>query len=173
MGTYSAQCAIVLWLGIDSTMRAMYSLVNSRNFLFRKKGKYDVAEDNAMEGVLSPLIWMLLVLSCYSSYAYADKDPLCQVKHYLYPILILCMNRQLWRSLVALSYSAASASHVLLLFACVLFIYSAVSMLLLQGLYNTGDFYTDNQYDDLFTSFTTMFIFLASGIFCMGQCDLC
>ena len=40
---------------------------------------------------------------------------------------------------------------------------SAMSVVLLRGKYETGDFYTDRQYHDFSTAFTTMFIYLASG----------
>ena len=39
----------------------------------------------------------------------------------------------------------ASASTVLLLFLCFLLITSVISMLMLQGVYNEGDHYENNQ----------------------------
>ena len=143
-GAYAVQCLIVLWIGIDAFMRSIYSFVASRSILSSGVAtSYSFGADEMFAGVVSPIMWMLLVLSCFSSHTYSDQDWLCQMKHYLLPLLFLCRNRTLWRSLVALGCSAGSAAHVLLLFLCILVFYSAISMLLLQDLYQTGDFYTD------------------------------
>ena len=161
---YTIQCLIVMWLGIDALIYSIYSFVASRSILSCGAAThYQIGADEMFEGVVSPIIWMMLVLSSFSSHTYSDQDWHCQMKHYLYPILLLCRNKSLWRSLVALGHSAASAAHVLLLFLCILVFYSVISMLLMQDLYQTGDFYTDNQYANFFTAFTTMFIYLANG----------
>ena len=163
-GAYVVQCLVVLWIGIDALMHSMYSFVASRSILTCGVAtSYSFGPDEMFAGVMLPVIWMSLVLSCFSSHTYSDQHWLCQIKHYLFPVLLLCRNRTLWLSLVALGCSAASAAHVLLLFLCILVFYSTISMLLLQDLYQTGDFYTDNQYANFFSAFTTMFIYLANG----------
>ena len=76
----------------------------------------------------------------------------------------------------------ASASTVLLLFLCFLLITSVISMLMLQGVYNEGDHYENNQcvlcvlcwlcpdsgcvlnrYFDFSTAFITMLVFIGGG----------
>ena len=64
---------------------------------------------------------------------------------YLYPVLLILRNKSLWQSLIAFFSSFVAAGGVLHLFFCLLLTTSAISVVMLKGKYDTGDFSVDNQ----------------------------
>lgn len=91
---------------------------------------------------LQPLCWMLLAFTAVSSKSYYCNAMPCAAKHYLYPIMIILQNPDMWRALLVFGSAMGSALAVLFTFWCSLLGLSAVAMILLQGEFQTKDFMT-------------------------------
>ena len=159
---FSLQGMLVLLLGLDTLIWSIFSFISSRP-VAQDLRKHKIYSHVAVYMWLLPLVWMLLAISCCYSHKYYETSGMGRVKHYAYPILIILRNQQIWRSLVAFLYGIGQALSVLLLFFSFVLGISAIVMLFLQGLYNSGDFTVDNQFSDYMEAFTTMFYYVLSG----------
>ena len=159
---FSLQGVLVLLLGLDTMVCSVYSFISSRPVANQLK-KHKIYTHVAIYMWLLPLTWLLLAISCCYSHKYYETSGMGRVKHYVYPILVILRNQLIWRSLVAFLYGIGQALSVLLLFFSFVLSMAAIIMLFLQGLYHSGDFYTDNQYSDYMQAFTTMFYYVLSG----------
>ena len=156
------QGVLVFLLGLDTLICSIFSFISSRP-VAQDLRKHKVYSHVGVYMWLLPLVWILLATSCCYSHTYYETNGLGRVKHYAYPILIILRNQQSWRSLVAFLYGIGQALSVLLLFFSFVLGISAIVMLFLQGLYNSGDFTVDNQFSDYMEAFTTMFYYVLSG----------
>ena len=159
---FSLQGMLVLLLGLDTLIWSIFSFISSRP-VAQDLRKHKIYSHVAVYMWLLPLVWMLLAISCCYSHKYYETSAMGRVKHYAYPILVILRNQQIWRSLVAFMYGIGQALSVLLLFFSFVLGISAIVMLFLQGLYNSGDFTVDNQFSDYMEAFTTMFYYVLSG----------
>ena len=93
---------------------------------------------------IAPVVWLLLCAASFSSHSYYC-DGLCQAKHYLYPVYCIVKNQSLWFTLCSWGKSAMSAALILFLFLSMLLCSSSIGMLMLSGVYEIGNYYSDNQ----------------------------
>ena len=115
-----------------------------------------------MSKVWLPALWVLLAITTVSSKSYYCNDLPCTAKHYLYPILVILRNPDMRRALLVFGSAMGSALAVLFTLWCILLGLAAMAMVLLVGKFQTQDFVTDNQFHDLYTAFTTMFVYVNS-----------
>jgi hypothetical protein len=92
-----------------------------------------------------------------------DGSDIALWSHYWTPILQVIRSETLFRSLTDFLGAIRSAQQIMALLTACLIVFSSISPLLLRGLYQTGDFYTDNQYQTLIVSFSTMYVYLVTG----------
>ena len=176
---------VVLWLGVDVICGAVYVTIRSRG---DARNKYHAGHYLKAHALAAPLTWVLLAVACMSSDA--PDGGIRRLALYIYPVLLVLRNNSLWQSLTAFSSSFIAAGGVLHLFFCLLLTTSAMSVLMLKGKYETGEYSVDNQvsnlvntklipacycecyqYADLFSlqyesmssSLLTMFVYLVSG----------
>ena len=161
---FNLQGMLVLLLGFDILIWSIFSFISSQP-ISQNLRKHKIYSHDAVYMWLLPLTWLLLAISCCYSNKYYEKSGMGRIKHYIYPILVILRNQQIWRSLVAFLWGIGQALSVMLLFFSFVLGISAICMLFLQGLYNSGDFYVDNQFSDYMQAFTTMFYYTLSGEF--------
>ena len=159
---FNLQGMVVVLLGVNSLIWSVFSFLASQPIAQHLR-KHQIYSHVAVYMWLLPFMWLLLACSCCYSHKYYDTSGMGRLKHYVYPILIILWNQQIWRSLVAFLYGIGQALSVLLLFFSFVLGISAIVMLFLQGLYTSGDFYLDNQFSDYMQAFTTMFYYVLSG----------
>ena len=83
--------------------------------------------------------------------------------HYFTPILIVLRSEFLWGSVTTFKDAVLAADQVIFLLLVVLLVTAANSVVLMQNKYDTGDFYTDNQFETFLNALGTMFVFVISG----------
>lgn len=155
VAVFVLQAIIVFWLGVDTWCNYMYALISDHRSSRRTQHASRIM----------PILWILLVASCFSSSSYSDRAWFGRLKHYLYPIIAVARNDLVWQSVIAFFNSMKSASYVLLLFWCLLLSTTAISKLMLQGAREKVDldFAVSYQYADFTNAFCSMFIYLSSG----------
>ena len=136
---FTVQGVLVGCLGLDMLNTAIHALA-----MLSMQSQPRLTAHSARHFVIIPVVWLLLFGACFSSHSYYC-DGLCQAKHYLYPVYIIVKNQSLWLTLCAWGNAAISAAVVLFLFFCMLLGSSAIAMLMLSGVYEIGDHYSDNQ----------------------------
>ena len=166
---YVLQGVILTLLGIDILFTAFFSYISIRQTVKQEshiEGDTRMKFEAALQVVPLPLMWLLLMVGWACSRNTFGEDlgaDWQSVGLIILPGLIILRWKSITQALMAFMCSIYFATYVLQLFVFLLLTSSAMSCLLLQGKYETGDFYTDNQYSDFSTSITTMFIFLSSG----------
>ena len=133
------QGVVVGCLGLDMLNTAIRALA-----VLSMEPQPQLTGHSARHFFIVPTVWLLLFGTCFSSHSYYC-DGLCQTKHYLYPVYIIVKNQSLWLTLCVWGKSALSAAVVLFMFFCILMCSTAIAMLMLSGVYEIGDFYSDNQ----------------------------
>ena len=136
---FMLQGGLVACLGLDMLNTAIHALA-----VLSMQSQPQLTAHSARHFFIVPVVWLLLVTASFSSHSYYC-DGLCQAKHYVYPVYIIVKNQSLWLTLCAWGNSAVSAALILFLFFCMVLGSAAVAMLMLSGVYEMGDHYSDNQ----------------------------
>jgi len=79
------------------------------------------------------------------------------------PLLVVIRWPRLWKYIYLLATAIAAVKEALYLFLVVVLVSSAQGVALLRNVYDTGDWKTDNQFNNMFNAFLTMYIFTSSG----------
>ena len=132
---YAFQGIILLCLGFDTFCVATKAAISLQPITGRKCELY---LHTAVSLFVLPILWGLLVAACFSSDTYYCSDFPCRAKHYIYPLMVIFRNKDIWLSIVQFILSVNSAAPVLLLFFCFLLALSGIAMLLMRGVYKTG-----------------------------------
>ena len=83
--------------------------------------------------------------------------------NYMFTIMLISRNDQLWPAYIKFSQAVLNASSVAYLFICMVMVLGGMTLVLLHGKYHTGDFYLDSQWVDYWHCVETMLIFLIGG----------
>jgi hypothetical protein len=132
---YALQGVLLLCLGFDTLCAATEAAVSMQPMGGRK---CELAVHTAVSLFVMPILWVFLVGVCFSSDTYYCTDFPCRAKHYVYPLMAIFRNKEIWLSIVQFTLSVNSASPVLLLFFCFLLALSGIATLLMHGAYATG-----------------------------------
>eukprot|EP00656_Telonema_subtile_P013085 TRINITY_DN16638_c0_g1_i1.p1 TRINITY_DN16638_c0_g1~~TRINITY_DN16638_c0_g1_i1.p1 ORF type:complete len:126 (+),score=11.45 TRINITY_DN16638_c0_g1_i1:135-512(+) len=92
--------------------------------------------------LIAPTLWMALCVCATSS---SGSDNGSKASSYCYALILMFTNRAMFQPLVGFVYSFSEAGRILRLFWCLVICTASLALVLLQGTYQTGDFYTDHQ----------------------------
>ena len=82
------------------------------------------------------------------------------VTNYMLPVILLLRNDSLWPETFVFISAVAASAPVAYLWLCVTLVLAGMLTVLLHGQYVTGDYYTDNQFEDFFTSISTISVYM-------------
>ena len=137
---YAVQGILLLCLGFDTFCAAMIATASLQSFTGRK---CELFLHTAVSLFVVPILWGLLVGASFSSDTYYCRDFPCRAKHFVFPLLFVLRNRDIWLSMVQFALSVLSAAPVLWLFFCFLLSLSGVTLLLMQHVFETGQSHLD------------------------------
>ena len=111
--------------------------------------------------IVVPALWFVAMSDLFREAEEAADTNL--LGHIIIPLLMVCRSEFMWRSIVSFTIACEAAYNIISMLVCQIIVAAAMCPVLLRGLYQSGDFYTDNQYQTFITSFNSMFIYMVTG----------
>ena len=112
--------------------------------------------------VLIPALWVAAMADVFQEQT-GGEGTADLFGHAVIPILLAARSQFMWVSLMKFCKALKAANGVVSLLVCLIIVAASFSPVLLRDMYQTGDFYTDNQFQSFIVSFTSMFIYMLTG----------
>ena len=165
--TEAAHLWLYIVLCLDSVQHTLFNALLWKGLTYAPEGadKPIVLDHQLKRKLLLILLYpAILTLATVSAVvSISGEGNLESVTMYCLTVMTVLRNPEIWPALSLFSNAMLSTAPVAYLFICMWFVISALATVLFHGEYQTGDFYTDYQFNDMFTTTSTMFIYLAVG----------
>jgi len=135
----------------------------------KRRRKWSLASHNKAGNYLYLLLVVAMIIDYCIALAYnlntTNMDPDKQFRWSLFfrPICMLVRMPSMWRYVYLLTTAMFAVKQALYLYLCVLLIAGCQSVALFAGVYDTDDWQQDQQFQNFYSSFITMFIYTSTG----------
>ena len=160
--------ALIVLLCLDGIVCCMFHTLQSRRVVIKTRDFQGEEKDIVAPGIThAPLIaaWLYLMLLAvaFYSWANAENEAPSNTVSYVVPVLVILQNEDIWPACFLFVQAVEAAGSIVYIWVCLLLLLSGQACVLLHGQFNTGDDYTDSQFEDFFHSLSTISVFLIDG----------
>lgn len=147
-------------LMIDVSLRVMFNVIETKGFESHDRS-ISIPSQFKQRSMVESLYVLLSLVTALTIFT----DGIPNIANYAHIMMIVVRNPQIWPPIVLFSKAVLAAAPIAYLFFVFCLIISAMTLVLLNRQFTTGDYYKDSQFTNYFYALCTMSIYMIGGNF--------
>ena len=147
-------------LMIDVSLRVMFNVIETKGFESHDRS-ISIPSQFKQRSMVESLYVSLSLVTAFTIFT----DGIPNIANYALTMMIVVRNPHMWPPIVMFSKAVLAAAPIAYLFFVFCLIISAMTLVLLNRQFATGDYYKDSQFTNYFYALCTMSIYMIGGNF--------